>query len=328
MGTIQGFNWPGPGRETSRFLVEKEASECYIAEYERLVLLAGRTSLPLVASHTSALRILGVELPRQYLGGFDANEIHLSVGTSDRRYKLKGAVVHKCSPEMLESCSRAASAAFEVVSPELALAQMATVIPLLDLVVLGDCMMRRGVQKQTTKDRIRAFLKAYPGFGGHKRLAKAVFLMREDTDSSFETRQRIALACRGLGSAQVNVEIASDRESPWVVDMAYPELMTIVEYDGRFHMTDANQGERDKEKRGWLRSRGWEVLEVTNARLSTSENRDLLALDVAKSFSKALDVPVRPLACKPIEYLTDRRRIYRAAGLESMQLTHYFVNRD
>lgn len=308
------------------FIAERQLSEQYAAEHARLTQLARRVGTPPTASHTSALRLLGIELPERYEKRFDPHAVHLAVGTSQQRHIISGAVVHLADELMLAEHTRSQTMYFNVVGPELALAQMAAVLSMLELVVLGDCMMRRGAQKHTTKARIAEFLAHSSAFVGKRKLVRALPLMRENTDSSYETRTRIALACRGLGSAEVNVDIASDRVTPWSVDMAYTELMTVLEYDGSFHMTDVRQAERDKEKRSWLRARHWEVMEVTKARLADSEARDRLADDVASFFAKALDHPVLALPCIPIERLADTRRRYRAPGLEHPQLDRYFRN--
>lgn len=317
---------PYTGGPRRPFIVEQRLSEQYAAEHTRLFQLARRVGTPPTASHTSALKILGIELPERYVQRFDPHAVHIAVGTPQQRHVLSGAVVHLADETMLAEHSQSATAYFNVVSPELALAQMAAVLPMLELVVLGDCMMRRGAQQHTTKARLAEFLTHSSAFTGKRKLIRAVPLMRENTDSSYETRTRIALACRGLGSAEVNVGIASDRTTPWSVDMAYTELMTVLEYDGSFHMTDVRQAEQDKEKRNWLRAHHWEVMEITKARLVDAEARDLLAKDAAAFFAKALDHPVIALPCIPIEQLADTRRIYRAPGLEHPQLDRYFRN--
>ncbi|MFC5222805.1 hypothetical protein [Bifidobacterium leontopitheci] len=307
------------------FIAERQLAEAQAQEYARFHDLSRRTGLPLVASHVSALKLLGIEVPERFRAGFDAAAMHVAVGSNAQRRALKGVRLHVVDEALLMEETSAAAADFGVVSPELALAQMASVLDLYELVILGDCMMRRGAQKHTTKEAVIAFVAYHGGFPGRAKLIAAIPLMREDTDSSYETKLRLLAACRGLGSGDVNREIVS-RGRSWHGDVVYEELRVILEYDGMFHMTDARQGEHDKEKRGGWRSDGWEVMEVTKGRLRTPESRDALADDIARLFSKALDTSVRALPCIPVEKLADCRRQYRAIGMENRQLDRYFRN--
>lgn len=312
--------------DTSPFLAERQLSHIHETELTRFEELAERMPIPITASHTSALKLLGVELPERYLGSFDPNSLHIVVRSPQDLRKVSGVTMHVNNAQLVEEHSSPCGSDFSVVTAELALMQMAETLDMVELVVLGDCMMRRGVQKQTTKRQLILMMEQVGAFRGKRKLLKAIPLMRENTDSSYEARTRLLLACRGLGSADVNVEIASDRGAPWLVDMAYPELMVAIEYDGRFHMTDVAQQEQDKEKRGYIRSRSWEVFEITKSQLSTAEARDAVADDVAHAFSKALDTRIYPLPCIPIERLADRRCRYRAVGMESEQLERFFIN--
>lgn len=313
-------------RAGGRFIVERQLGTAQETEYARFEKLAHHTTLPVVASHTSALRLLGVELPERFLAPFDAKLLHISVGQKRQLRRLGGVAVHLNNPEMLDAHTVSYAEGFATVDAELALIQMSGVLDLFDLIVLGDCMMRRGVQRQLTICGLLMAVEQAGAFHGKRNLLRAIPLMRENTDSSYEVRTGLALACRGLGLPDVNAQITTGGETPWSVDMAYPELMTIVEYDGLFHMTDAVQGEHDRERRGHLRSRGWDVHEVTRTRIATPEACDALAVDVAKSFGKALDMPISPLPCIPIKRLADRRRIYRAPGLDLPQLERYFMH--
>ncbi|MCH9276805.1 hypothetical protein JS533_011055 [Bifidobacterium amazonense] len=313
-------------RGRDQFLTEQQLSRIHESELARFEELAERMPVPVVASHTSALKLLGVELPERYLGPFAPDSLHIVVGSPKALRKVDGVTMHVNNARLVEEHSAPCGGDFGMVTAELALMQMAETLDMLELVVLGDCMMRRGVQKQTTKRQLALTMNQAGTFRGKRKLMRAIPLMRENTDSSYETRTRLLLACRGLGSADVNAEVSSDRATPWHVDMAYPELMVAIEYDGLFHMTDVIQQEQDKQKRGHLRSRSWEMFEITKMRLATPEARDAVADDVAHAFGRALDMPIRPLPCIPIRQLADRRSRYRAAGLELPQLERFFIN--
>ena len=67
-------------------------------------------------------------------------------------------------------------------------------------------------------------------------MRRALRLMRENTDSSQETRSRIVLLRYGLPCPEVNYAIRLKGYSHvFFADMAYPDLKIIIEYDGRHH---------------------------------------------------------------------------------------------
>ncbi len=71
----------------------------------------------------------------------------------------------------------------------------------------------------------------HPGRRGAARLPHVVKLAHSDPESPMETRIRLAIVLDGLPAPQLQVSVG-----PYRLDMAYPELLLGVEYDGREHL--------------------------------------------------------------------------------------------
>jgi very-short-patch-repair endonuclease len=73
-------------------------------------------------------------------------------------------------------------------------------------------------------------------------------------ESPMETRIRLALHFAGLPPPVLQHPVG-----PYRLDMAYPELMVAVEYDGRDHL-DPDRALRDLHRATYLGRLGWIVL--------------------------------------------------------------------
>ena len=78
--------------------------------------------------------------------------------------------------------------------------------------------------------------------------------MPDGVDSGMETRLRLLLVLAGLPEPQVNV-ILRQPDGSWSMrlDLSYPHLELIVEYDGRQHADSTQQWKRDSRRREELR---------------------------------------------------------------------------
>ena len=130
---------------------------------------------------------------------------------------------------------------------------------LVDLVVLGDSLVRRG---RTTPEHLAAA--AARQTGRRARLAqRAAGLVRAGVDSPMESRLRMLLVLAGLPEPVVD-HIEYDGWGRWVrrYDLSWPELRLAVEYDGRQHAESQRQWERDVERREELDLDGWRIVVV------------------------------------------------------------------
>jgi very-short-patch-repair endonuclease len=91
----------------------------------------------------------------------------------------------------------------------------------------------------------------HPGRRGAARLPQVVRLANPLADSPMETRIRLAIVLAGLP-----VPVLQYRVGPYQLDMAYPDLMLAVEYDGREHLTQ-HRAMRDLNRQAYLTAAGW-----------------------------------------------------------------------
>ncbi len=207
-----------------------------------------------VASHFSATRLMGAPVP-------DQPEEHITVrDPRDRRHRhglrchvgrLSGSDVRKVDDVL-------------VTGPERTFVDLTAHLALIDQVALGDWMARRDL---TTPARLLDYCRR----SRLRRAADAVEAaeyVRSRVDSPQETRLRLLLVLAGLPEPRVNDEVHDERGSFVArLDHDYREARLGVEYDGRHHLTDAAQWERDVVRRGRLEDLGWRLLVVTSRQL-------------------------------------------------------------
>lgn len=277
-----------------------------------------RTSRKLVFALSTALDLLGVEAPPQHRVRLShAEELQIVVGDNGQRTRLKGtnAIVWKGVLETIPLMR----GQLVCTSPATTWAMFALRIPLEELVVLGDAMMRRhsrerranpadflamiaSLRRQTEEDpgRIRTLR-------GIRNMELAARLMRENTDSSQETRTRLALMRYGLDEPRVNHRFYVRRTGKTLFfDMAYPELKIVIEYDGRHH---AGQWLSDVKRREIIEDEGWIYIQVTASNLADEESERMLALRVASKIEQRIQRPVRLCRRLPVEQVADSRRL-------------------
>ena len=57
--------------------------------------------------------------------------------------------------------------------------------------------------------------------------------------------------------------LVDDNGVPIYLDLAYPEHLIAVEYDGAGHVGDQVTMQHDRRRRRWLEDHGWRVITVT-----------------------------------------------------------------
>lgn len=139
--------------------------------------------------------------------------------------------------------------------------QLAESLDLVDVVVVGDHLVRRG---RATVESLRSAAAAAPGPVGRRARAAASYV-RAGVDSPMETRLRMLLVLAGLPEPQVNLTIRDvDGQPVRRFDLSWPGVKVIVEYDGRHHIVREETWERDLDRREWMDDDGWRLLVVTS----------------------------------------------------------------
>lgn len=200
------------------------------------------------ASHATAARIHDVPLPAI------ADE-HVSVGEARHRRHHRGVRTHVCgSAEVMVVAGVRVSSACQM------FVELAGLVGLVDLVVVGDHLVRRGT---VTVEQLVAFC-AGSRHRSARRARAAASYVRERVDSPMETRLRMLLVLAGLPEPRVNLEVRTgDGTLLRRYDLTYPEARAIVEYDGRQHIEREENWESDLDRREAIDDDEWRILVVT-----------------------------------------------------------------
>ena len=201
------------------------------------------------ASHTSAADVFGLPVP-------ESPDVHVSVlAAADRRprARLKSHLVPA-------GAHVATYKGLRVSGPFQMFLELASLLYLVDLVVVADAMLR-----VFDIEAGRLVAECARMSGRHAAAARcAGALARDGVDSPMETRLRLLIVLAGLPEPTVNHTVrADDGEMILRFDLSYPELRLAVEYDGRQHAEDDRQWQRDLRRREDLDELGWRIIVVT-----------------------------------------------------------------
>ena len=125
-----------------------------------------------------------------------------------------------------------------VTSPLQTFLDLSHVLDLVDLVVLGDSLVRR---KRFTPQQLREFVDS--GGGPHiRRARRAAALVRRGVDSAMETRVRLLIVFAGLPEPEVDHRV-HDQDGKLLrrYDLSYLTHRLIIVYDGRQHADSEDQ---------------------------------------------------------------------------------------
>jgi very-short-patch-repair endonuclease len=202
------------------------------------------------ASHQSAAFVRG--LPVRH-----GDRPHVSVWQQEHRSRRLGIFAHvACAETKVEIVD-----GIPVSQPLDLFVELAGVLPFVDVVVVGDAMVRRGM---FTVDQLLQFCRSTRRRHIRKARRAAAFV-REGVDSPMETRLRMLLVLAGLPEPVVNFKIFySNGEVRYRLDLSFPDLRVVVEYDGRHHVEDSYQWKADLERREELEAAGWIVIVITS----------------------------------------------------------------
>ncbi len=230
-------------------------------------------------SHSTAAELWGAIVPSQPL-------THLSCPQPGGRTERTGVSCHRLSAHAGVVKFRG----LRVSSPEQTFIDLACGLPLVDLVVLGDSLVRA---KRTTVDRLLSAVSAWRGWGSRP-AQRAVRFVREGVDSPIESRLRMLIVLAGLPEPQVN-RIIWDDSGNWEkrFDLCYPDLMLVIEYDGRQHAQSDDQWGRDLDRREDLDGDGWRLIVVRSKGIYVEPQRTLDRIADAMRSRGATNVPPR-----------------------------------
>ena len=186
-----------------------------------------------------------------------APDLHVAVPAPQRALRGAGIVGHKLTIE------RARIAEFEgvrVSHPDDTWCQLGSVLPVPDLVAVGDFLVQWR-QPLTTIASLRQAIDRHPGRRGKPALKAAVDLLNSRAESPQESRLRVILIEGGLDGFVVNLPIRTSGGHRYRADLAFPAQRVILEYQGSDHLRP-DRYRRDMTRISRLEADGWYVIQV------------------------------------------------------------------
>lgn len=197
------------------------------------------------ASHATAARVWGFPIPT-------LPEEHVTVVVERERRKRSDIVCHYAENGWIRTFE-----GVRVSAAEQTFVELATLLPLVELVVVGDHLVRRGILSVSA---LRKFCAATTMPGAAKARLAAAYV-RERVDSPMETRVRMLIVLAGLPEPKVNITVGDqDGLERRKYDLCWPEVKLIVEYDGRQHVERIEQWESDVKRREAIDDDGWRIV--------------------------------------------------------------------
>jgi len=197
------------------------------------------------ASHWSAAKVLGLPVPPN---PFE----HVTVRKAeDRRYRptIKPHVtIRRRGVIVVRGMS--------VTDPVTTFLQLAGHLSLVDLVVLGDAIVRIfRISPSRLVDAARRSTDYYAAAA-----LRAARYVRKGVDSPMETRLRMLIVLAGLPEPVVNVVLVHE-DGSWRrrFDLCYPRIKLVVEYNGRQHRKEP-QRSKDRVRTEELEPEGYKIL--------------------------------------------------------------------
>jgi very-short-patch-repair endonuclease len=195
------------------------------------------------ASHFSAARVWQLPIPSD-----PGEDISVSHANQRRRRAQVRAHLAPANPRI------AIVDGLRVSAPGQLFAELAPLIPLVDLVALGDAAVRRNL---ISLEELEA--------AGGSAARRAARYVRVGVDSPMESRLRMLVLLAGLPEPQVNVRLRNEHGAVLAqFDLAYDDLKLALQHDGRFHDGDV-QRDRDLHRREFLDHLGWRLV-IVNSR--------------------------------------------------------------
>lgn len=276
--------------------------------------LQRRTSASLTFTRSDALELLAIETPRQRRRNRRTADVIITHHNHKRKLRDVRFLVWN-GPLQITTVKYDARE-LRCTTAVCTWAHYSSALTVQELVVLGDSMMRRNKRlARTDLSEFTAYLEEAKRssttprlFRGYRNCLVALALMREGTDSSQETRTRLALRRYGLPDPEINHKVKLPNGKTVFLDMAYPELRIAIEYDGNYHRFDGNQVLQDDKRREALEELGWIYIKVTVLDLRDEASEEALAQRVASRMEAVLGVPVPLVPRMTLRQVADGRR--------------------
>jgi Protein of unknown function (DUF559) len=208
-------------------------------------------------SHLTAAVLLGLWLPPWLCG---SSELHLSKPKTlppVRRHGVVGHTVLAFDDEVMVRDG------IRISTPARTWLDLARILPLHDLVTLGDQLVRHPyaeledrAEPWTTLPQLQVLLRRHPKLKGIVNAREAAGLIRAGADSAPETLLRLALVAAGLPEPELQLRIVPEDPRSPAADLGYRARRVAIQYDGGHHLTREQQS-RDNRRDEVFNAAGW-----------------------------------------------------------------------
>jgi len=220
----------------------------------RCAMFARRLPHDAFFSHTTAALLLGLPLPLHLEHDV---RLHATVTAPSRAPHAHGLLGHSrfVGPNDVDDDGIRRS------SPERTWLELAFVLGLPDLVAAGDRLISAHDPLSTLTNLVeRAALG--DRLTRPRKVRAALALLDPRSESRPESVLRVLLVMAGLPAPEVNhVVVAATAGTGIRTDLAYPDRMLAIEYQGDYHR-ERSQWRADLSRRGRLEALGWRVMEL------------------------------------------------------------------
>ena len=206
-------------------------------------------------SHVSAAQIYRMPLPRR----IDRDPtVHVGVVEPAHPPRARGVSGHRFRGPIELRTVRG----FPVPAPATTWCQLADLLSEVELVVVGDHLVRRKLPLCTLAE-LQSSVAEFGAGRGARAVRHALGRVRANTDSPMETRVRLLLVDAGLPEPVVqHTIIDSDGYFAGTPDLAYVDAKLAIEYEGTHHQTDPAVYADDIVRRELMEAAGWLVIRV------------------------------------------------------------------
>jgi very-short-patch-repair endonuclease len=199
-------------------------------------------------SHHTAARLYRAVVPHSH-------QLHLSVPRGTSRADRDDLVVHSSSRVPVVFRGQ------RVTTPEDTFLDMAAHLDLVDLVILGDSLVKG--HRAAPAGLVRAAGSARGR--GARRARRAAALVRRGVDSPMETRCRLLRVLSGLPELETDLRFHDEHGNlRRRLDAGDRATRTAVEYDGRHHVERQTQWEADLGRREEFEDDEWRIVTLVS----------------------------------------------------------------
>ena len=232
-------------------------------------------------SHTTAARVHGMPLPARLAD----DPIHLASPSFTSRMRREGVVGHRIKAIVVEvDGMRVESVADTFVHLG------TSILGVDELIEVGDWIVHPGREPRVSALDLVEHARAFTGARGMRTVAAAIPQLRPGEDSPGETRTRLLLRRAGLPEPVLQHQVR-DGAARLVatLDLAYPDHLVGIEYEGAHHRLDAGQFTYDIARYARLEALGWRIVRVTNLDIRDGGRRILpLVRDARRTIGQQL----------------------------------------